>query len=75
MTTELTWYPFPGRNDYEFSNEGDVRTSDGKLLSLQFIEGSDACYYSIPHYKLSNHFIHLSPDNIIDTYLPYYIKD
>ena len=73
MTT-ATWYPFPGRTDYEFSTDGGVRTTDGELLSLQFTPNGSA-YYALPHYTLPNEFIHLSPDNIIDTYLPYYTKD
>ena len=27
MTTETTWYPFPGRPDYEISDEGGLRTT------------------------------------------------
>ena len=74
MTTETTWYTFPGRTDYEFSDEGNVRTADGELLSLQHTPNGSA-YYALPHHTIPNEFIHLTPDNIVDTYLPYYIKD
>ena len=33
MTSE-TWYPFPGRPNYEISDEGGLRTIDGELVPL-----------------------------------------
>ena len=73
MTTE-TWYPFPGRTDYEFSDDGSLRTADGELVTLQRTD-TGYPYYAIPHHQLPDEFVHLSPDNIVDTYLPYYVKD
>jgi len=75
MTTETTWYPFPGLPDYEFSNEGDLRTSDGQILSLQFSSNGQSAFYAIPHLEIKNHFIHITPDEIIDDYLPNCTKD
>lgn len=73
MTTEITWYTFPGRPDYEISDEGDLRTVNGDLIPLQYTSNGFP-YYALPDTDIPGHYIHISPDGIIDYYLPYGVK-
>ena len=74
MTTD-TWYSFPGRPDYEINDEGNIRKVDGQLLSLQYSSNGKAAYYALPDTDVPGHYIHVTPDSIVDDYLPYVVKE
>ena len=69
MPPKTIWYPHPGSPEYEISTEGGIRFANGEELELHQLKSGYA-YYALPDDEIPDHFIHVTPDNVINNYLP-----